>query len=204
MVPEGHPAIQNLDLDKDSTPDVPRLEFASAHPLPVTIVPEGTIAADATPELGSAGLAGGAHEGVTRFDVTPPPERDANERGPEGHPAHQDELEGHPAPTPASEDAWLHRSRKRQDMVNNVKATAEYEAFVAVKRRRLPVPGAEGGADVGSAPGGGGGGGGPPTPRTPDPLDRSLSKRQWDLDLSQWRVALRVYAEQRCRMSADG
>lgn len=98
-----------------------------------------------------------------------------------------------PSLPPASEDDWLRRSRKRQEMVDNVKATPEYVAFVAVKRRRLAASGDSGGTDAGT-----------PSPCTPDPLDRSVSKRQWERDLAQWRVGLRLqagYAGEGCCVS---
>merc|ERR1712137_583628 len=73
---------------------------------------------------------------------------------------------------PASEEDWQRRIAKRTGAVATIKGTAEYQAFFA-----------RGGASA-LAPG-------VPAPKTPDPQDRSVSKRNWESSVMEWRTALR-------------
>lgn len=59
------------------------------------------------------------------------------------------------------DEDWQRRLETRRAAVATIKATNEYQAF---DRNRQP---------------------------TPDPSNRKLSKRQWEDQMSQWRVAIR-------------
>jgi len=68
----------------------------------------------------------------------------------------------------ASEEDWQRRVQKRHAIVAHIKGTAEYKSCSAMQRASRPI--------------------------TPDPYDRSVSKRQWEGIIVNWRNSLR----QRC------
>jgi len=73
----------------------------------------------------------------------------------------------------ASEGTWQRRAEKRQLSVTAGKATPEYGAYTAAIPREHRTS---------------------ESPRTPDPTDRTVSKRQWDEGVRLWRLALRQWA----------
>jgi len=73
----------------------------------------------------------------------------------------------------ASEGTWQRRSEKRQLSVTAGKATPEYGAYTAVIPREHRTS---------------------ENPQTPDPMNRTVSKRQWDEGVRLWRLALRQWA----------
>jgi hypothetical protein len=76
----------------------------------------------------------------------------------------------HPMPE-ASEDVWMHRKEIREKAIALGKDSPEYRWFFD---RKLQEEDREEGEPV-----------------TPDPRDRSLSKRQWKYTVQQWRVKLK-------------
>lgn len=79
-------------------------------------------------------------------------------------------------PAEPSEESWRRRAEKRQLSVIACKATPEYTAYSAAVPRS-ERRGAE--------------------PQTPDPLNRAISKRQWDEQVRLWRSALRKWCSDR-------
>jgi len=75
-------------------------------------------------------------------------------------------------PPEASEEEWERRHAKRQSAVACVKTSTEYVAFHGTRP--------SGASDVGV-----------PAPKTPDPMDRNISKRTWEDKVRQWRTDLR-------------
>jgi len=73
----------------------------------------------------------------------------------------------------ASEGTWQRRSEKRQLSVTAGKATPEYADYTAVIPREQRTS---------------------ENPQTPDPMDRTVSKRQWDEGVRLWRLTLRQWA----------
>jgi len=73
----------------------------------------------------------------------------------------------------ASEGTWQRRAEKRQLSVTAGKATPEYAAYTAAIPQEHRTS---------------------ENPRTPDPMDRTVSKRQWDEGVRLWRLALRQWA----------
>merc|ERR1719210_2251032 len=69
----------------------------------------------------------------------------------------------------ASEEDWLRRIEKRKAAVMVVKASQEYKVHreSASQKELLGLP----------------------VPRTPDPTDRTVSKRRWEEEVRLWRVA---------------
>lgn len=76
-----------------------------------------------------------------------------------------------PAPE-ATDDVWEFRQMKRKAALVTVKESPEY------KRVHRP--------DLDHV--------GEPAPKTPDPMNRGISKRQWEDDVRKWRAALRERA----------
>jgi len=74
---------------------------------------------------------------------------------------------------PASEEEWQRRISKRRAVVSNVKETPEYKAMADSR--------------------GAGEHSGSPAPTTPDPNDRTISKRRWESEVMQWRTAVRQW-----------
>jgi len=70
----------------------------------------------------------------------------------------------------ATEEQWQHRAQQRTRAVEIGKSSKEYQLYC------------EAGRDCGS--------GGPDEPKTPDPHDRTVSKRRWKFLLREWRDAL--------------
>merc|ERR1712218_33295 len=66
----------------------------------------------------------------------------------------------------ASEEVWQRRERKRQDAVAMVKALDAYRRLESCRR-----------------------------PRSPDPFDRSISKRKWETTVAAWKSELRSWSE---------
>jgi len=75
-------------------------------------------------------------------------------------------------PPEASEEDWQHRLEKRQKSVATIKSAREYQFFT--ERR-------DEGARRASEP------------RTPDFKDRAVSKRRWEHEVQQWRLALKQW-----------
>jgi len=73
----------------------------------------------------------------------------------------------------ASEGTWQRRAEKRQLSVTAGKATPEYAAYTENIPREHRIS---------------------ENPQTPDPMDRTVSKRQWDEGVRLWRLALRQWA----------
>ncbi len=69
------------------------------------------------------------------------------------------------------ETAWAHRLCHRSDAVDAVKRSADYEAMVELVSSGRLDPGTR--------------------PHTPNPLDRTISKRHWERTVQDWRVRLR-------------
>jgi hypothetical protein len=73
-----------------------------------------------------------------------------------------------------TEAEWQHRIAKRRESIEMIKGSQEYCAYAArVAREQRSVE----------------------EPVTPPYKDRSLSTRQWKYDVSQWRLALRAWAQ---------
>lgn len=70
----------------------------------------------------------------------------------------------------ASEDDWLRREEMRQKSVDTVKKFPEYQWYEGAKWREAREP---------------------DEPSTPDPRDRTISKRRWKYLTTQWRLALK-------------
>jgi len=70
-----------------------------------------------------------------------------------------------PQPEEATEEVWQHRIQKRNAAVSMIKATPEYQGCLARQGSRRPA--------------------------TPNPFDRSVSKRQWEGKVVGWRTGLR-------------
>lgn len=77
-------------------------------------------------------------------------------------------------PPPATEEEWQHRIGKRVKVVNSMRETPEYRAYI--KKRSI--------ADRLDG-----------EPRTPTAEDRNLSKRRWEYEIQQWRTALKQWAK---------
>mmetsp|Transcript_46781 Transcript_46781/g.130238 ORF Transcript_46781/g.130238 Transcript_46781/m.130238 type:complete len:299 (-) Transcript_46781:102-998(-) len=94
---------------------------------------------------------------------------------------------GGQSPPDADEEAWRRRTDKRRLSVMACKATPEYCAYSRARARAERQAG---------------------EPQTPDPLDRSVSKRQWDEEVRLWRAALRKWCSSTCstapQQGADG
>lgn len=67
----------------------------------------------------------------------------------------------------ASEEEWQHRIKKRHLAVSLVRASPEYQAAKAANALEE-------------------------APRTPDPQDRTVSKRRWEEEVRTWKVCLRA------------
>ena len=80
-------------------------------------------------------------------------------------------------PPEASEEDWQRRAEKRRAFVALIKATPEYQQFAQAFAARGPDERFlhENGAQA---------------PRTPDPADRTVSKRHWDQAARLWRLEL--------------
>jgi hypothetical protein len=75
----------------------------------------------------------------------------------------------------ASEESVQHRLKKRQALIEVVKQSPEYRAFAECRDRMgagLTIP----------------------VPKTPDGMDRTLSKRRWEDEVRLWRLALRHWS----------
>merc|ERR1719502_704199 len=72
----------------------------------------------------------------------------------------------------ASEEDWERRREMRAKAISIVKSTAEYQWYESRASRGE-------------------------RPRTPDPADRTVSKRRWKYDVEMWRTELR-------RLCSDG
>lgn len=72
-------------------------------------------------------------------------------------------------PPPATEEEWQHRQEKRERQVRNVKNHADYLAFTKAREEEKEHLN---------------------QPRTPNPRDREISKRQWEYQVQQWRAHL--------------
>jgi len=77
------------------------------------------------------------------------------------------------ATTEATEEDLQHRAEVRSKAIAVGKATAEYQRYISLK---APASRQDG------------------EPLTPNPLDRSISKRAWKFNVGQWRNALLKYA----------
>merc|ERR1712232_1091159 len=97
------------------------------------------------------------------------------------------------APLPeASEEDWERRLAKRRNAVASTKATPEYAEFASMRvRGERPAPE----DDDASAP---------PSPRTPEPEDRTVSKRRWEELVRTWRSGLRRWAGTNQEVSPSG
>eukprot|EP00928_Gymnodinium_smaydae_P016058 TRINITY_DN15989_c0_g1_i1.p1 TRINITY_DN15989_c0_g1~~TRINITY_DN15989_c0_g1_i1.p1 ORF type:complete len:336 (-),score=53.05 TRINITY_DN15989_c0_g1_i1:166-1173(-) len=91
--------------------------------------------------------------------------------------AEDDEASGTASAPPATEEDWQRRAEKRRLAVATIKTTAEYQAYDS----RRDVIAMRRAAD----------GTGMPAPVTPNPDDRSVSKRSWEAAVMKWRSALR-------------
>jgi len=76
----------------------------------------------------------------------------------------------------ASEEVWQHREDKRRKIVEMVKASDAYQLLES--HRRKP-----GGRAAGAS-----------APRSPDPSDRSISKRKWETSIAAWKAELRNWS----------
>jgi hypothetical protein len=85
----------------------------------------------------------------------------------------------------ASEDEWARRFWKRNKTIEATKAKQEYSEWAEKRQRGAP--------DAGSpAPGLQRRG-----PRTPDPTDQTVSKREWEKQIKSWRAELRLRSSSR-------
>lgn len=82
----------------------------------------------------------------------------------------------------ATEEDWERRHAKRQAAVQNVKASQEYSEFYASHDPDAGIP----------------------APRTPDPMDRNISKRHWEEQVRVWRTTLRGEQATLTVASGDG
>jgi len=74
---------------------------------------------------------------------------------------------------PATEEDWQRRTDKRSLAVATIKASPEYQLYVSNRdHETISVP----------------------APVTPDPDDRSVSKRSWEAGVMRWRSTLRQWA----------
>lgn len=78
-----------------------------------------------------------------------------------------------------TEEDWQRRVEKRSISITAGKDTSEYRSYVQARPRITRRPS---------------------EPRTPDPRDRSISKRGWDEEVRLWRVALRQW----CGLQSQG
>lgn len=78
----------------------------------------------------------------------------------------------------ASEETWEHRIRKRVVCVERIKAQPEFRYSEVVERRQQVQKSHSSPSLL-------------PSPRTPDPNDRSVSKRGWEEAIIAWKDALR-------------
>jgi len=69
----------------------------------------------------------------------------------------------------ATEEEWQHRIQMRCRAVQQIKSTPEYRVHCERKKEGLKLDDLE--------------------PKTPDPADRTVSKRTWKYQLHQWRLA---------------
>ena len=74
-----------------------------------------------------------------------------------------------------TEEELQRRHKKRANFVRHVKTTSEYDSMSWYRQAGIP------------------------TPTTPDPDDRHISKRRWELQAMHWRKSLRNYT----RLAAD-
>lgn len=79
-----------------------------------------------------------------------------------------------------SEEVWAHRFKKRKICVENIKARSEFRYSEVVERRQQLLQSSSAPALV-------------PCPRTPDPNDRSVTKRGWEHAIIAWKDDLRSF-----------
>ena len=84
---------------------------------------------------------------------------------------------------PVSWEDWQRRLQHRRNSVAAIKATMEYKCKVRL-------------LEMGKAPV-------ESIPRTPDPTNFSVSKRQWEASIQRWRVELRDLQKQYGPMSCQ-
>eukprot|EP00927_Polykrikos_kofoidii_P047662 TRINITY_DN41932_c0_g1_i1.p1 TRINITY_DN41932_c0_g1~~TRINITY_DN41932_c0_g1_i1.p1 ORF type:complete len:399 (+),score=79.17 TRINITY_DN41932_c0_g1_i1:99-1295(+) len=87
-------------------------------------------------------------------------------------------------PREATEEDWQRRAQKRRNAVAITKASPEYNAFLEVRGRGMDRVVHRTCSDTTFVP---------PAPQTPDPEDRSVSKRRWEEDVRRWRAGLLYY-----------
>ena len=89
----------------------------------------------------------------------------------------------------STEEDWHRRLAHRREGVSAIKRSEEYRCAIMglrlSKRARLWFAG------------------GPPMPTTPDPTDRSLSKRAWEKQVQSWRNVLKLYWKPVCMLLAQ-
>ena len=79
--------------------------------------------------------------------------------------------------SPATEEDWLRREQHRRAGIMSIKRhDIHYEALAKWETTNGRMTATE-------------------RPVTPDPLDRSYSKRQWERRMQQWRICLKSFAE---------
>lgn len=84
------------------------------------------------------------------------------------------QLEFEPEPVVVTEEDWQRRNQKRKNVIESIKSTPEYERMSESRRRSLA---------------------GIPAPSTPDPDDRSISKRKWESLVIQWRGGVKQFTQ---------
>lgn len=83
----------------------------------------------------------------------------------------------------ATEEEWHHRFAKRERAVNTIKASKDYSSFIELRPRQCDRLEGE--------------------PQTPTAQDRTTSKRRWEWEVQQWRVALRQWCLEHVQEQSD-
>mmetsp|Transcript_20034 Transcript_20034/g.53185 ORF Transcript_20034/g.53185 Transcript_20034/m.53185 type:complete len:322 (+) Transcript_20034:128-1093(+) len=108
---------------------------------------------------------GGAKARPTAIEVSPAKKRTSESEPPEK----MQPPDKMPMPEVSEED-WQHRIEMRRKAIDVGKKTREYQWYAETKQGQSKDE---------------------PEPPTPNPADRTVSKRRWKYDVMQWRIALK-------------
>lgn len=86
----------------------------------------------------------------------------------------------------APEEVWQFREQKRQSAVALFKKSMEYQHLESCRRK-------PGGRAATAA-----------VPHSPDPWDRSISKRAWERSIFEWKACLRMWVGWQAKFSGSG
>lgn len=183
LQPPDFPATASATLsDRVTVPvEMPRAlakHFLRGGSISLESAPGPAAACDSTVEQQSCGSSASATPATKRQR----PNHDPTSKEPLRKVSRDDEVEVI-AETGDAEGDWERRTKKRAICVERIKAQTElnYSAVLESRRRHrvasLP-PTTE------------------PSPRTPDPMDRSISKRRWEDAIVAWKDSLRLFSEQ--------